>query len=626
MMMRVMARVARTRGCVLMRRGHGSSPSLRPHSLNCLHLHVSARDRDRRTGREEGAEEVHAHARVSPEPHLWGKKVRECGTRQEMREVMKHFQEIGGEPNAIMWNTLLNKSSSREEARSALEEMRAAGVEPDTISWGIVLKLCSSSDEMREVMSEMKQSGCEANIDLWNILLMSYSSLDKAKSVLDEMQEAGVQPSVISWGIVVNLCSSSDDIRKLMSEMKLKGCEPNAVIWNTLLKSHSSAYEVREVMAEMVVEGIEPDTHSWCTLMSRYPNVYDMLAVVDEMKAASVPIGAQAWTNIMHSLKGRNGTNSVQEAINSILSHDSRDIFAWNRLLVASLSQEDKLTVMKQLAAVGNDKNSFSLNVFLKKGASRISSNISTHSDGEGEGDINSNAAESNCLLVKKIFDDMINSGIKPDLPSWNVVLNAYAVNKSSPEVVRDLMDEMREGGLTPDLYSWSALIKCYVHPPQRKRVMEEMKDAGLIVDVDIWSLLLESYRRPKGVRWAWDDMLASGITPNSSCYSILFNILLRAKCSQEVIRMYNEELKEKPYLINNYVANAIIRALADDGDEAEISDFWEAYSQNLSPTDLKMLEILSLRPYNIECFGWYTVRALLQRDKAVLCKRQGKK
>ena len=234
--------------------------------------------------------------------------------------------------------------------------------------------------------------------------------------------------------------------------------------------------------------------------------------------------------------------------------------------------------------------------------------------DGDGKGDTNSKLTESNCDVVKKLFDDMVDNGIKPDLPAWNIVLNSHAICKSSPKVVRKLMDEIRKSGITPDVYSWSALMRCYDQPLQIRYVMKEMRDAGLDLNAGIWSLLLKSCKNPADARGTWEEMIAAGITPNSNTYSVLFNIFLGANCPEEVTRVFNEELKVKPYLVTNYVANAIIRAFVAEGNETEITKFWEKYCHKLKPIDIRLLENYSSRHHQVSYTGRSILRALLQR------------
>ena len=431
----------------------------------------------------------------------------------------------------------------------------------------------------------------KGHLSNWTDTLLRRKSAKGQDEVIRQMESEGLTPTVSHWNILLNSRRTLTEKRKLMEKMNQSGVEMDVINWNTLLKSYKSPDMIRSVMAEMTSAGCTPDAVTWGCLMMSYG---------DDRRRGDV-----------------RSREVMAEAFASGIERDN--IKLWNHLLRIQNSYVNSRSVFEEMKTEGVVPDRHSWLTLMKKSCydpqqSTSDSQNATSSDGvDNGGDTNSKTAERNCDVVKKLFDEMVDSGIKPDVSTWNIVLFSHANCKSSPEVVRKLMEEMRKSGIIPDEYSWSALIRCYVQPPQIREAMEEMRGVGLKLNVTIWSLLLKSFNRPSAVNYAWKEMIADGVTPNSDTYSILFNIYLRCKHPQEVIHVFNAELKNRPYLINDYVANAIIRALADEGDVAEIINFWKRYSFKLTPKGITSLKKMSMAYYKADSLGWHAVRSLLR-------------
>jgi hypothetical protein len=108
------------------------------------------------------------------------------------------------------------------------------------------------------------------------------------------------------------------------------------------------------------------------------------------------------------------------------------------------------------------------------------------------------------------------------------------------------------------------------------------------------------------------DEMEAAGVAPDSFSYSTLFNAYLRHGAAEEVLALYEARLRLSPALVNNYVATALLRALAGAGSEADITAFWDLYSNRLQRKDIQILADLSTKPHNSKCPTWRVLRELL--------------
>jgi pentatricopeptide repeat protein len=84
---------------------------------------------------------------------------------------------------------------------------------------------------------------------------------------------------------------------------------------------------------------------------------------------------------------------------------------------------------------------------------------------------------------VEKVFDEMRERGIEPDVTSFSIVLHVYS-RAHKPELSLDKLRLMKEKGISPSVATYTSVIKCLCscgRVEDAEKLLEEMGRNGLV-------------------------------------------------------------------------------------------------------------------------------------------------
>jgi pentatricopeptide repeat protein len=364
-------------------------------------------------------------------------------------------------------------------------------------------------------------------------------------------------------------------MREVMEEMSEAGFTPNTATWATLRAASSSPEDVRAVIADMRAAGVSPSQGCWTALLKTYVCPSDRARVLEEMAADGVDVTVKTWNNLLRSYSDEGEVKACMEKMN--------------------------------IAGVTPDEESWQVLLLRQKGRG--------------------------AAKLRGILTEMSAANVAVNVNAWNMLLN-----ECSHDEIRPTLAEMQAAGVAPSVVTWNILLKSPLRLSQPRKVaglngdvshnavakevrdvMDEMTAAGVSHDRVTWNTLLQAYKfeQPQHMRDVMDEMLATGVEPDSVSYSTLFNCYLRNGEASAVVELYNTHLKEKPDMINNYVATAVIRAFAACSDEVELKEFWNAYNGRLLSRDVSILTKISHSLRDSESSSWGILQTLLSENKS---------
>ncbi|KAI5676966.1 hypothetical protein M9H77_07916 [Catharanthus roseus] len=158
--------------------------------------------------------------------------------------------------------------------------------------------------------------------------------------------------------------------------------------------------------------------------------------------------------------------------------------------------------------------------------------------------------------MANRFFREMIDKGIKPNVVTYNVLLNGICRRASlHPEerferVIREaekVFDEMRQRGVEPDVRSYSILLHVYsrAHKPALSlEKLKMMKDRGVCPSIATYTSVIKclcSCGRMEDAENLLDEMVCNGVSPTSVTYNCFFKEYRGRKDVEGAMRLYNK-------------------------------------------------------------------------------------
>ncbi|KAJ4973357.1 hypothetical protein NE237_006531 [Protea cynaroides] len=207
-----------------------------------------------------------------------------CGKTEMARRVFDQMQE----ETVVSWNTMINgylRNGLAEEALAIFDWMMHVDEKPDHATLVSVLPACALLKDLqrgRRVHDLLEEKGLGNYIPVRNSLVDMYAkcgSLDEARLVFDEMSER----DVVSWtAMIVGYLLNGDAISALAlgHRMQLEGVRPNSVTLAALLSASASLWSLKHgkclhgwaircrLEADVMVETALIDMYAKCNRMN----------------------------------------------------------------------------------------------------------------------------------------------------------------------------------------------------------------------------------------------------------------------------------------------------------------------------------------------------------------------
>lgn len=161
-------------------------------------------------------------------------------------------------------------------------------------------------------------------------------------------------------------------------------------------------------------------------------------------------------------------------------------------------------------------------------------------------------------------FDEMRELGVRPDLVSYNCLVDVYCKNRDVDKAYK-VLDEMREKELYPDVITHTSLIGglgLIGQPDKARDVLREMRELGCYPDVAAYNAAIRNYCIAKRLGDAFallEEMGGRGLKPNATSYNLFFRFFYWANDLGSAWRVY-EKMRAEMCLPNTQSCMFLIR------------------------------------------------------------------
>ncbi|KAJ8510968.1 hypothetical protein OPV22_001402 [Ensete ventricosum] len=487
----------------------------------------------------------------------------------------------------LHWNLLISaymKDDRPSDALLAYRQLIQRGIRPDRFTYPSVLKACGDVRDLefgKEVHRSINDSCMEWNIFVQNALIAMYVKcgvLGSARKLFDEMPER----DVVSWNTMVSGYASRGMWEKafqLFGQMRAEGSEVNSVTWNTIVGGHLQRGNPREALrliSEVTTHGSE----------------VDFVTLVVGLSACS-HVGSLKLGKEIHGFATRccsDGIESVRNALITMYSRckdmehacllfqmaKMRSLVTWNTMIAGfglSDQADEASFIFRDMVHSGVQPNYVTVVTYLALCARvanlqhgrELHCYITKH-DFKGylllwNSLIDMYSKSGRILVAKRVFDLLTNR----DQVSYTSMIAGYGIQGEGTAALK-LFNEMIDSGIKPDHINMVAVLSACSHSglvSQGHKLFKMMIDSyGIAPQMEHYSCMVDLFARAGLVKKAEELLYKAPLPPTAAMWAALVgacqvyeNTEIGERAAKKLLEMGTENPGHYVLIANMYAA-----------------------------------------------------------------------
>ncbi|TVU10766.1 hypothetical protein EJB05_44313, partial [Eragrostis curvula] len=512
-----------------------------------------------------------------------------AGRHEEAVEAFSRMDEFGCRPTAFVYNAVLKvlvDSGSIPLALALYNRMPAAGCPPNRVTYNVLMDgLCKRgmAGDAVKLFDEMLERGIVPNVKTHTILLSSLCNagkLNDAEKLLQSMNEKGCSPDEVTHNAFLSgLCKAGrvDEAFERLELLRdggftlgLKGysclidglfqagrydegfdcykemleqtdVKPDVVLYTIMIRGCAEDGRIKDAFSfldEMKEKGFVPDTFCYNTLLKGLCDVGDLEgahSLKSEMLQNNVVLDATTHTIMICGLCKKGLLDEAMQVFHEMEKVGCNPTVMTFNTLIHGLYRMHRLEEARMLFYKMEMGNNPSLFLRLTLGANQVRDSESLQKM------VDKMCQSGQVLKAYKLLRDIIDSGVVPDVVTYNTLINGLCKVRNLDGALR-LFKELQLKGLSPDQITYGILID---------RLMRAHRESDAMM--------------------LFQNILQSGSTPSLSIYNSMMRSLCRMKKLPQAINLWLDHLPQKYNLSPENEAIATARKKMRDGslDEA---------------------------------------------------------
>ncbi|KAL2493709.1 Pentatricopeptide repeat-containing protein-like [Forsythia ovata] len=169
------------------------------------------------------------------------------------------------------------------------------------------------------------------------------------------------------------------------------------------------------------------------------------------------------------------------------------------------------------------------------------------------------------------VFEEMLDAGVRPTQKAYNILLDAFAIS-GMVEQARIVFKSMRRDRCTPDLCSYTTMLSAYVNSSDMdgaEKFFRRIKQDGFEPNVVTYGTLIKGYAKINNLEEMmekYNNMRVQGIKPNQTILTTIMDAFGRNEDFSSAVIWFNDMVSsETP---PDQKAKNILLSLAKTADE----------------------------------------------------------
>lgn len=460
-----------------------------------------------------------------------------------IKEARKVFDEMS-DRDVVTWTAMIagyTSCSRHSNAWAMFCEMVRDEMEPNAFTFSSVLKACKG----------MKALSCGVMVHGLAVKHGMRGSMYVENALMD---------------MYATCCVSMDDACKVFNDLH----EKNAVTWTTLITGYThrgDGYGGLQVFRKMLLEEVEPNPFSFSIAIRACASI-GLHTFGRQIHSAVIKFAFESNLPVMNSILDMYCRFGCLSEANQYFDEMSqRDLITWNALISGYEKSDprESLRVFSHMESEGFSPNCFTLTSVMAACA-----NLAVLNCGEQvHGGIirrgfNNNLALVNALIdmyakcgsitnSHKIFSEMSDR----DLVSWTAMVIGYGAHGYGKEAV-ELFDEMVNSGIRPDRIVFMAVLSACSHAGLVDEGLKYFKsminDYKVTPDKDIYGCVVDLLCRAGRIEEAYELIKSMPFKPEESVWGALLGACRAHKLSHLSKLAAQRILDLRPNMAGTYV------------------------------------------------------------------------
>ncbi|XP_042510657.1 pentatricopeptide repeat-containing protein At4g22760 [Macadamia integrifolia] len=453
---------------------------------------------------------------------------------QYVQQILKRLRD----PDVFSWSFTIRyftRHGRFKDAVALYAQMQSLGPSPTTFAVSSALKACARNADIKNgkaIHSQVHKCGFNGDVYVQTALVDLYSKLGDmmtAQKVFDEMADR----NVVSWNSILSGYLKAGDLD--MSQRVFKEIPKKDVVsWNSMISGYAKVGDMES--ANFLFQQMpERNAASWNAMISGYVdcgNIETARRLFDEIPCRS----DVSWITMISGYSKSGYVDSAQELFDQM---DQKDLLSWNAMISCYAQnsrpkealqlfnkmqepnvsvQPDKMTLASVISAcsqLGDFRYGPWIEAFIKKIGIELDDHLVTalidlyakcggidkaHElfCGLRNRDLVAYSAmvlgygiNGKALDAIRIFEEMINAKIHPNLVTFTGILTAYNHAGLVEEGYRCFTSMIGEYGLLPSADHYGVMVDLLGRAGQLKEAYELIKSMPMQPHAGVWGALL---------------------------------------------------------------------------------------------------------------------------------------
>ncbi|KAJ0591889.1 putative tetratricopeptide-like helical domain superfamily [Helianthus annuus] len=397
--------------------------------------------------------------------------------------------DAGIQPNVATFGmvmSLYQKGGNLDEAEFAFSQMRRFRIVCHS-AYSAMITLYTRLglyEKSEKIVAFLKNDKVILNQENWLVLVNSYSQqgkLDEAENVLASMHAAGFSPHIVAYNTLITgygKISNMKDAERVFQNLVSAGLKPDESTYRTMIEGWGRVHNFKEAewyYNEMNKLDFKPNSSNLYTminLQAKHGDEAGAMRIIEDM----ITIGCQfsaILSIVLQAYEKAEQFDKVPYVIKGLLyDHVLNNQTSCSILVMAYVKHglvDDAIEVLglKKWKDKVFEDSLYHLLICTCKELGHLSNSIKIYASMPKR-----DKANLHITCIGDVLTELKESGLKPDLCSYNSLIKAYGIAGMVEDAV-NLVKEMRKNGIEPDRITYTNLIAAF---QKNDMVLEALK------------------------------------------------------------------------------------------------------------------------------------------------------
>ncbi|XP_020599841.1 pentatricopeptide repeat-containing protein At1g79540 [Phalaenopsis equestris] len=373
-------------------------------------------------------------------------------------------------PNSSTYTILIHglcKAGKIDEALRLFDEMLQRGIAPKTTVYTVILSLLCCADRADDAIKQlqsMKENKCHLDEIACNALLSGLCQIGRIDQAFNQLKLFQVDGFVLGLNGYSCLIDGLFRARRFEEacgfyhEMLKNSIRPDCILYTIMIRGHAEAGRIEEAFEffnEMTIGGLVPDTYCYNTLIKGLCDA----GLLDRARSLKLEISqngcfpdSATFSILICGLCKEGLIHEAQKIFDDMGKAGCFPTVMTFNSLISGLCKAGKMEEAQLLFYKMEMGTNPYLFFRLSQGPEQVH-NITTL-----QGRIRELCMSGDILKAYKLLCAIINSGVAPDVVTYNILINGMCKAGKIKQALK-LLEELQTKGHFPDAITYGTLI-----------------------------------------------------------------------------------------------------------------------------------------------------------------------